>query len=1099
MAYKLSLWDSKPSQNQDISLSPYLSGEGLDIELPPYLQQETNPLLEKIGYYAGGALKKAFLPFTLYGEKMKEATETPLGPLGSLTSEHPSISPIAPVNIMGKLGRLGYEMGASLREPERSAWEPLQEFEEEEVMTYAPGGEKYEEYEELPWWQQALYELPAWAISSGVGASGVRAALAPTVAKGGIRGGAAATARGALLPIEAAERGAGLLVKGAIQLPLKGISIGSKKIFDIALNKGLDKILVREGIRGNQANKVLAYFLERNDRKLFTYAQNNLLKRVHPNMAQSAAEKGATMAAEDTVKQAEPLLLQATKEFKAIKPEVKVTPKVEPLGLELSKPSTKAMPLENKLPYQLPELSRYKAKKQALAVADELAESLGSQPSKYPPVTEVTFKKPIRQRMSDKLGGILARTYRVERLLLRADNFTENGKMQQAFWRPVEVATNRKITEIDGAYNDFKSFIEESGIGLPELITQKTVIDGIPLTTSERIGIYLHSLNNDNLVHVVFGNNIPMKTIDRVVASLTPEERAVAGYFQKYFENEGPKISEIHKQMTGKPMDVVENYFPIQIQRKADEIGELEFNQIIVDEKKLRYASKWASSRIRKGFTLPRTGKAMQPVDLDAFNVWVKHLEGASHYTNFSPIVRDLQWLLTNPKLKRSIIQEQGLPVYQVYDKWLKDIAQTNPLKVTSHGESIVRQMRVNAVTAVLGFNLTTAMKQFPSFITGMAEIGEVDALKGLFTALTDWKETDELLKKFAPQIYKRHFEREIAEAEALKKVSAKVMGKLSTRQVFMFLTTTIDKIAVRGLWRGGFDKMIGQGATEEEAAEYASKAIRKTQPYFGAKDLPEYYRSGEMLKALTMFTNQLNQYWNYYIFDIYGKTKAGHISKAQALKRIIEAFIIPALVIGAISDSHLPRKKEDYMRSLGGMALATVPLIGSVLSSAIRGFYGSQGIITLELLDRLQNFAYQANKGKWDKVGWMAPELVGYAGGIPVAQPRRTIQAMINIASGKSDDWLELIWGEYTREKARIDPYQQIEDEIWAQYPGLKGKSDKIKQMEKTDPVKARQMLYEDPDGSRILEARRRIAIAQNELKREESLEERQKITAGR
>lgn len=997
---------------------------------------------------------------------------------------------------------------------------PADWYEPEEVRKRYPGGEKYQEYAKLPWQEQLKYEAPMWGLTAIIpGATQARTALAPTAAAGGIRGGAATVGRAALAPLAGAETVAGAGLKYGVGIPLKYVAVKApqaavKKAFDVALNRGLDYWLVKQGIRAEHANKVLAYFLKRNEYKLFNYAKANLQKRIHSKMNQATAEKAAAQAADDTIKQMEPKLLQAVRETKplelpsGVKPTTKPTipkaevgvPKAVTTVAEAVTPKVAPAMLENKLPYLTPDLTKYKAKKQALSVADELAEHLGVTPPKYPVITGDTFSKSLKQRVIDRLGGVLARTYRTERLLLRADSFVENGKMQQAFWQPIEKATNRKISGIYTTTDEFKGFVKQNNIDLAKMVSQKTEIDGITLTSAERIGVYLHSLNADNVVHLVFGNNIPVATIDKIVASLTPEERAIAEYFHTYFKAEGPKVSEIHEQMTGKPMDIVDDYFPIQIQRAAEKIGELEFNQIVIDEKKLRYASKWASSKVRKGFTLPRTGKAMQPIKLDAFNIWSKHLEGVEHYKNFSPVIRDLQWLLTNPKLKRSIVQKQGLPTYQVYDQWLKDVAQTNPLRVSNHAEGMLRQLRVNAVTAVLGLNLTTAMKQFPSFISGMAEIGELPALKGLMTSLRYPKETEQLLKQYAPQIYKRHFEREIAEAEALKKISARVMGKLSARQVFMFLTTTMDRTAVRGLWRGGFDKMVQRGATAEDAAEYATKAIRKTQPYFNVKDIPEYWRSGEFMKALTMFTNQLNQYWNYHIFDIYGKAKAGQISKSKALIKILETFIIPALVIGMISASHPPRNREDVTKSLAGMALAEVPIVGSWLSNAIRGFYGNQGVITLELLERLQNFAFQANKGEWDKVALMAPEVAGYALGIPVAQPRRTINSMVNLATGKSDDWSELIWGEYTREKARVDPYKQIEDEVWSKYPGLQKLSDKIKDLERTDPRRARELLYENPEvGSQILTARREIARLQAGLEREEAIKEREKALAGR
>jgi len=328
--------------------------------------------------------------------------------------------------------------------------------------------------------------------------------------------------------------------------------------------------------------------------------------------------------------------------------------------------------------------------------------------------------------------------------------------------------------------------------------------------------------------------------------------------------------------------------------------------------------------------------------------------------------------------------------------------------------------MRVNAVTAVLGFNIITSLKQFPSFVSGAAEVGAMPATKGLFTYLMHPKETTALIKKYSPELTARVLEREIAEARLARGAGQRlVRGKLTTREVFMFLTLGMDKIAVSSLWRGAFEDGLRKGMTAENAARWATRSVRRTQPYFDVKDLAEFWRSkDELIRALTMFTNQLNQYWNYYRFNIIGRRAAGKISNLEVIRRIFLAFLIPAAMIGAISRSSPPKDAGEFVRDTASMGFATVPLVGHWLSSAILGWQ-NQGLISTELMERLHEIAYQANRGEWDKVFTTIPEAGGYLFGVPVAQPRRTIMAMIELANGNSEDLLSLIWGSYTRKKA--------------------------------------------------------------------------------
>ena len=653
-------------------------------------------------------------------------------------------------------------------------------------------------------------------------------------------------------------------------------------------------------------------------------------------------------------------------------------------------------------------------------VVSDLVKVLGP-PAKLPPIiTGTALEKSATRRFQDKLSGVLNRTYRVERILLKLDEFTEGGLFQKTFYKPINEATSQKMGGVYGKIEELRKLLKTNKLDIGKLTTVKAEIaPDVVLTPAEKIGVYLHSLNKDNLKHLKEGNKFSDELIETIKSSLTDAEKKVADWLSKYFAEEGSAISQARLYVEGKPLSIVENYFPIRLEHRAQ--PEIDYWGQIAKTDSLDFVTQWASAGIPKGFLKERTGEATQAVDLDALGIFLNHLEMVEHYKAFAPVIADLQLIMKNYDFKSSLISKAGGSVYSVLSKWLEQVAKINPLNPSGHGEAILRTLRVNAVTAVLGLNITTAMKQFPSFVSGMAEIGEVAAIKGLFTFMAHPVETRQLIKQFDIQIYRRSFEREIAEARKMKGVSGVLGGKLSPREAFMFLTVSMDRIAVSSLWRGGFDDFLRKNPDDiKGAAEYANRVIRKTQPYFDVKDLPEYWRSGEFMKALTIFTNQLNQYWNYYTFDIVGKTRTGKISGVEALRRTFWAFIIPALMIGAITRSDIPKNTRELVKDLASMYIATIPIVGSWITSGLKGFSDS-GLITTEILDRIQDLSQKVNKAEWDKVALTLPELAGYAIGVPVAQPKRTFKAIINLAQGKTDDWMELIWGEYTR-KLRLN-----------------------------------------------------------------------------
>jgi len=171
-------------------------------------------------------------------------------------------------------------------------------------------------------------------------------------------------------------------------------------------------------------------------------------------------------------------------------------------------------------------------------------------------------------------------------------------------------------------------------------------------------------------------------------------------------------------------------------------------------------------------------------------------------------------------------------------------------------------------------------------------------------------------------------------------------------------------------------------------------------------------------MKAITMWTNQLNQNWNYYRFDCLGKFLARKISFAELVRRIIEAFVIPGLIIGWTVRSRPAQNAKGFVQDMAAQTLSSIPLIGSYLAGIIKGYSADADLITLTALEKAQRIAYQVNRKQWQKAIQTTPELIGFLVGAPVVQPKRTIESICDLATGESDDWLRLIWGQYAREK---------------------------------------------------------------------------------
>ncbi len=708
------------------------------------------------------------------------------------------------------------------------------------------------------------------------------------------------------------------------------------------------------------------------------------------------------------------------------------------LGEPIKKTIKRIVPtLREEMPYLNKEISPAKARPILVHIANGLAKDIGgAKPTIAPVLSRTDLSK--WGKIKEAFQNFSNRTYRTERMMLQMDDYAEDAGFQQAFIRPVEEATDEYIRGSDDIFMGLRNFLKEKNYQFHKLLTgtKYTLEGGQTLTPSQKIGVYLNTKNEDTLRHMVVGNKLNPEEIMKVVENLTPEEKAIGDWMLNVTNSRYDPIAKAYFQVTGKELAKVENYFPIKILRSDLTKDQLkwDYQKWLEWQSTKQYVEKWPISKVAKGFTKARSPRAVQPIELDAFSVFLRHVQETEHYKAFGPKIRDMQSLWENTNLKKAVIDRFGRPRWDVVKKWMNQVSETDPQRFMEQSERILSVFRRNAVAGALGVNIVTAMKQLPSFISGAAIEGEIPTLKGLVSYIGHPKETSKLIQKYAPQIYRRTFEREIAEQKLLRNVEQTIQGKLTPQEAFMWLTKTADKVAVAALWRGAFDdamrgmnKRIAEAMgmdikatiTPEIAGKYATQVIQRTQPFFNIKDVPEFWRAGEAWKMLTIFTNQLNNYWNFYRFDIIGKAAAGRISKLEAIRRFGEAFVIPAFMIGWITRSRPAENVKEYLSDIGLMGTAVLPVLGSFISGGIRGFSQSSGFITTQAFSVLQSMAYNANKAEWDKVLMDIPEMAGFLAGYPVIQPKRTIEALWNIAEQKSNDWLELIWGQYQRKEA--------------------------------------------------------------------------------
>jgi len=609
-------------------------------------------------------------------------------------------------------------------------------------------------------------------------------------------------------------------------------------------------------------------------------------------------------------------------------------------------------------------------------------------------------------------------TVRAERLFEQADNYKDSGEFWNTFFKPINEATYKEQDNYNAGLDNFRAFIKDNNIDIGKFLVDKQEINNrVVLTSAEKVEVFMATFDKDKMRHMIRGNNFTEKDVTDVINSLTKEEKAMGEYLIKHYENQYKGINDIYKKLTGKNMPKIPGYSPIRLLSET-----IDTTKDVIESLLTKYNVR---PSVRKGFTKERTGGAIQPLNLDAVNNFMFNLSRVEHYKAFVLPIRDINKLLSNPKLIEAIKQKKGNPFYQNMKSWLLDVSDTNPGISFDQVDKIARLLRTRAADAMLGFNVVSAMKQPISVLNACAEIGISNVLNGIQQLTKSPIKTTKFVYEKSPLVRNRkgQFDRVISELEQSKNIKQIIKQTKTKSDVIIGLLKFMDQQSVKAVWKGAYDQGLGKNMTDQEAIDYADKVVRKTQPMAGVKDLSKWFRGGTLSKMFTMFQNQINNNYNYYTHDILGKYKAGEIGVGKVMYRVAFSYVMPALLMGMISRGRLPKDKEGF-RDLISFPIAGLFFVGSIVRNMIEG-WDSFSIPPLSWANDVIKAGTMKKIPTKIKYGLSALAKVL---GIPWNQPYRTVKGMIDYLGGATDDLRRLIYSEYALKEEKKKTAKPLE-----------------------------------------------------------------------
>lgn len=553
--------------------------------------------------------------------------------------------------------------------------------------------------------------------------------------------------------------------------------------------------------------------------------------------------------------------------------------------------------------------------------------------------------------------------------------------------------------------------------------------------------------------------------LDAILSTLTKEQEALASRLQKYLaERMGETGNEASMQVYGYRKFTDPNYFPLESDRNQVRGGETEPGGGAVQ----------GSSIENMGLAKARVENATNGVMVRSiFDVVSNHISDMATYGAYLPAMTDLQRVynyqffrrdggegaVRDGSVKDVFTQVFGAGGNAYMSKLLQDINRSS----RSENMSPLSTLTGNYKAAAIAFNMRVVLQQPTAILRALSELDAKYLTAGMVRR-GDW----EKVKRYAPiAVWKDWGYFDINTGRQMKNVLFSDDSRLERlKQAGMAMASRADSFAWSRLWNAveleikdtRSDLTPGSSAFYEAVAERFEGIIDKTQVVDGVLQRSQIMRStSDLDKMAASFMGEPTKVYNMLMSAIYDYRNAEGAAKQAAGKHLARtvfaltvSFAVNAVmqsVMDALRDDD--REKDywekffaaytgfsgeeetflDYWNSFwdGNLQanynpLSYVPYVKDILS-LLQGYDVKR--MDLESISKVLTAgqgalrALQGN-GKNTRASAFATLFaeVSRLLGLPVANLKRDVQAVVNTAANETDNYLL----QYRMDKAMLD-----------------------------------------------------------------------------
>jgi hypothetical protein len=637
--------------------------------------------------------------------------------------------------------------------------------------------------------------------------------------------------------------------------------------------------------------------------------------------------------------------------------------------------------------------------------------------------------KSLSRKMKSGVYSFATGLERMERFFESLDGH-KAGAFTENIYKPVKQADELATEFTNQDKTEFIDYLEEQDIN-PDIWAGKA--EEIPntkfkLTPFQRIGVHMFSLNENGHRHLVEGMGFTEKDIAIINESLSTQEKEVANWLSDKYEKQWKVLQNIGVNIGIDPKKLKKEVFysPI-IRTDADLEGQQNFLTGLSD------AFQGENFDPEHKFLEQRKPTSRGKIELDAAVLYMNNIARTQRFIQVAPTAHSIGRLLNNKNFRVALNDRTYNQGIKLVNKWMHDAVRGSVIRDGTQLSKAINIMRRNGIIYAIGYNIPSSLRQTLSLSNAVA----VDKAMLKYTPINlakaftpkGFKELQDFVYARSLSVKHASFDRDLRRITNRKNIRKQLKGKLEWSQKAISWIRWMDRHTRVVAWKSLYDVGMGKfNGDEVKAIDYADKWIERTQPMATAKDLPHFFRGGQLEQLLTTFQNQVNNNANFYIYDILGATKSGEITLTEAGYRTMFSYVLPAILYGMIGRGGLPRNLKDVLIDLTTYPIAGLVIVGRWITAMIRGW--DSGSTIAEAAPQQANRLVKAIKrgDTRDIISGAAGTIGAVTSRIP-AQPIRTVEGAIDLYTGETTDPRRLIYSEWAlnqgkKEKKKVKMY---------------------------------------------------------------------------